>query len=372
MKVLFLTNVPSPYRVNFFNELGKLCDLTVIFEKRMSDERDSSWGNYVFANFKGIFLKGLSINTDTAICLGVTKYLKRNNYDFIICSNFSSPTGILAVVYMQMHKFKYYLETDGGSPKNGKGLKERLKKKIINGAEGYFSTGQENDKYFLAYGATKERIYRYPFTSLYDRDLFDRPASNEELTLLRKELQIQEKYVIISVGRFSYLNGYGKGYDVLIKAAEKLPKDIGWYVVGGQPTDEFRKILEESELNNFHFVDFKLKDELKKYYRASDLFVLMTVGEAWGLVINEAMACGLPIITTNKCIAGVELIQNDKNGYIVSVGDVDGLVDKINKAIYNKDDLIQMGTQSICTIRDYTFENMAVKHMEILRNINGK
>lgn len=369
MKALFISNIPSPYRVDFFNELGKLCDLTVLFEKRSSDERDSSWNNYKFHHFKGVFLKGLSIKTDTAICFNVVKYLKAGYYDFIICSNYSSPTGFLAVHYLQRHKITYYLETDGGSPKSGKGLKEWLKKKVIKGANGYFSTGQENDRYFLAYGADKGKIYRYPFTSLYNKDVFDKPASIDELALLRKELQIKEKYVIISVGRFSYLNGYGKGYDVLLKAAEKLPDDIGWCVIGGQPTDEFRKMLERAKLTNFHFVDFKLKDELKKYYRASDLFVLMTVGEAWGLVVNEAMACGLPVITTEKCIAGVELIENGRNGFIVPVGSVDELVDRVKKSIYEKDILTKMGEQSICTIKKYTFENMALKHMEILSQI---
>jgi hypothetical protein len=46
MKLLFITNVPSPYRVNFFNELGKLCGLTVLFQKKTSDTRDKSWLNY--------------------------------------------------------------------------------------------------------------------------------------------------------------------------------------------------------------------------------------------------------------------------------------------------------------------------------------
>ena len=64
MKVLFLTNIPSPYRVDFFNEIGKYCDLTVLFEKGFSNERDTSWKNYSFDNFKGIFLKGKSIKTD--------------------------------------------------------------------------------------------------------------------------------------------------------------------------------------------------------------------------------------------------------------------------------------------------------------------
>ena len=125
MKVLFLTNVPSPYRVNFFNELGKYCDLTVVFEKKTSTERDKSWQNYTFENFKGVFLKGVSISTDSAFCFGLKKIIKKGNFDRIICANFSSPTGMRAISYMRRKKIPYFLESDGGVAKNGKGFNQK-------------------------------------------------------------------------------------------------------------------------------------------------------------------------------------------------------------------------------------------------------
>lgn len=369
MKVLFLTNIPSPYRVDFFNELGKSVDLTVVFEKKFSTERDDAWKNYSFTHFKGVFLKGISLGTATVLSFGAIKFVKDKSFDYIICSNFSSPTGFLAVRYMQRHKIAYYIETDGGTPKSGKGFKESLKTKAIKNAEGYFSTSDANDDYFLAYGAKKDKIYRYPFTSLFDADIYRETAAEKEKISLREKLNITEKIVVISVGRFSYLNGYGKGYDVLLKAAADLSKEIGWYVIGGQPTEEFERLLKNSGLTNFHFVDFKLKDQLKEYYRASDLFVLMTVGEAWGLVINEAMACGLPVITTDKCVAGVELIKEGENGYVIPVGDHAALVKLISENVFDPVRLREMGENAIKTIKDYSFENMALAHDRIIKKI---
>ena len=58
MKVLFLSYIPSPYRVAFFNELGKQCELTVVFEKAVNAIRDDSWKDFSFDNFRGIILKG--------------------------------------------------------------------------------------------------------------------------------------------------------------------------------------------------------------------------------------------------------------------------------------------------------------------------
>lgn len=371
MKVLFLTNVPSPYRVEFFNELGKYCDLTVVFEKKTSKERDKSWQNYHFDTFQGIFLKGISISTDTAFCFGLKKIIKKGNFDRIICANFSSPTGMRAISYMRKKKIPYYLESDGGVAKSGKGLKEKIKKHFISGAQGYFSTGKQHDGYYEAYGAEKECIYRYPFTSLFEKDIDKTVLSAPDKRELREKLNIKEEKVVVSVGRFSYLNGYGKGYDVLLKAAKGMDKTVGWYIVGGEPTPEFAAMKADLGLDNVHFIEFLNKERLKEYYRAADAFVLMTVGEAWGLVINEAMACGLPVITTDKCVAGVELVREGNNGYILPVGDHNGLTEKLQE-IFAGDLQTEMGRRSLEFIRLYTIENMAKTHMEIFQRVLSK
>lgn len=363
MKILYLTNVPSPYRVEFFNELGKYADLTVLFEKSTSDERDESWKKYIFKNFKGVILKGYSYKTDSAICVDVIKHLKKEKYDIIVCANFSSITGMLAIEYMRLKKIEYYLESDGGFPKNGRGIKEGIKKHYIKGAKGYFSTGYTHDSYYLAYGAEKEKIYRYPFTSLKEDDVLKKIPSEEEKNNLRNELNIKEKNVVLAVGQFIYR----KGFDILIKTAQNLLEDTGLYFVGGEPTEEFLKLAKENGEQKIHFVGFKLKKELEKYYKAADVFVLPTREDIWGLVINEAMAKGLPIITTEKCIAGLELVRNGENGYIVPVDDVDEISDKIN-IVLSGENSNNMGKNSLETIRNYTIEEIVKNHLQVFES----
>lgn len=358
MKVLFLTNVPSPYRVDFFNELGKHCELTVLFEKQTSDERDDSWKNYTFENFKGIFLKGKSYKTDGAICFGVLKYLKRGAFDHIVCTNFSSPTGMMAIEYMRLKKIEYYLESDGGFPKNSKGFKEALKKHFIKGAKGYFSTGATHDSYYLAYGAKKERIHRYPFTSLKSEDLLAQVLTHKEKITLRKELGMHEENIVLCVGQFIHR----KGIDVLIKAAKQFSKNTGVYVVGGTAPQEYIELARG--MDNIHFVSFKLKDELKKYFMAADVFVLPTRNDIWGLVINEAMSLGLPVVTTDKCIAGIELVKDGFNGFIVPVDNEDAVADKVCQIIEGKTDSV-MGQNALEVISDYTFNGMADAHIKV-------
>jgi glycosyltransferase involved in cell wall biosynthesis len=361
MKMLFLTNVPSPYRVDFFNELGKHCDLTVLFEKKTSAERDKSWKKYKFNTFQGVFLKGKSISVDTAFCPEVIQYVKDRSFDHIICTTFTDPTGMYAIQYMKRHHIPYYLECDGGFAKDGKGIKEKIKKLFISGAKGYFSTGPSCDAYYIQYGADMSKIYRYPFTSLYERDILKNPPTQYEKKQLRKKLEMPEDKIIVSVGRFSYQGGYGKGFDLLINSALKIP-DTGIYIIGDEPTEEFLKMREKKNASNAHFIGFKNKSELSEYYRAADLFVLPTREDVWGLVINEAMAHALPIITTDKCGAGLTLVKEGKNGYIVPANNVECLVESMRKIIDNESLCRSCGTESLNIIRQYTIEKMVEHH----------
>lgn len=363
MKILYMVNVPSPYMVNYFNELGKYCELTVLFDKATSTERDDSWKEYNFKNFKGIILKGVSTDVDAAFCPSVIKYLKKDVYDYIFISNMATPTGIIAIEYLRWKKIDYFLESEGGFAKDGKGFKEKIKKHIMSGAKLYFSTTPVGDEYFLMYGATKDKLVKYPFTSIYEKDILKKVLDTEEKMALRHELKMQEEKIIISVGRFIPL----KGFDVLLRAFAGLDNNVGLYIVGGdKPTDEYVQIISELKIKNVHFIPFKLTEELNKYYEASDIFVLPTRSDVWGLVINEAMAKGLPIITTDHCIAGTEMI--DGNGYVIPVNDDEILHKKIKELLLDDDKRNEMSEKSLFRIHEYTFEKMAKVHMDFLTN----
>ncbi len=361
MKILFITNVPSPYRVEFFKEFGKHCELTVIFEKSTSDERDNSWKNYNFDGFNGIILKSLKSSVDKAFCPSVIKYLNSKKFDRIIVSDIASLTGMFAIQYMKMFRIPYYIEGDGAFAKSGKGFKEAIKRYLIKGAKGYFSTSEMHDEYYLTYGAKKSEIYRYPFTSLKESDILDKVPEYEEKVNLRKELNMTEEHMVLAVGQFIHR----KGFDVLLNSAKMLSKNIGIYFVGGEPTEQYFKIKEENNLENVHFIGFKQKQELKKYYLASDIFVLPTREDIWGLVINEAMACGLPVITTDRCIAGLELVENDFNGYIVSTEDSKAIAVSIDKILNDQTLAERMSFNSLEKIRNYTIEKMAETHKSV-------
>ena len=168
--------------------------------------------------------------------------------------------------------------------------------------------------------------------------------------------------IAISIGQFIRR----KGFDVLLRAWAQEPKEDHLYIIGAQPTEEYLELKDSLGLDNVHFEGFKCKEELKEYYQAADLFILPTREDIWGLVINEAMANGLPVITTDRCVAGLELVRDGVNGYIIPVDDVDILVKRIHQIAENSELQMSMKQASLATISEWTIENMAKKHIEVL------
>ena len=153
----------------------------------------------------------------------------------------------------------------------------------------------------------------------------------------------------------------------LIQIADQIRhQDVGIYIVGDEPTEEFKKIKEVNKLDKIHYIGFKDKIELAEYYAAADIFILLTRGDVWGLVINEAMMFGLPIISSDKCIAGLEMINDAENGFIVSLNNNAEIIEKINELLFNQDIYDRIAKNNIRKAAEYTFERMVEIHINLL------
>ncbi len=370
--VLFICNYPSPYRVDFWNELGKHVQLTVVFTETLDEQthRSTDWFKTDFVNFEAHFLSNI-------VKIGKLRYYRdifsiiRKGYSHIIIGGYASPTMMLAIDYMRSKRIDFYMEADGGLIIQENIAKYYIKKHFISGAKCWLSSGKATTSYFLHYGAKPDAIIPYYFSSQWEKDLENanrlRQSNRAEL---RAQLGVTEQYMLLSVGRFSYNKGYGKGYDVLCKAASKIDRHIGVYIIGDEPTNEFLKMKENMNLTNVHFIGFKKKDDLAYYYAASDVFILLTRSDVWGLVINEAMSFGLPVITTDKCGAGISLIENGYNGYIVPAGDIESAEKAISEMFSNPQKMVKMGVLSRERISKYTIENMVEAHLKFFKDMH--
>ncbi len=139
---------------------------------------------------------------------------------------------------------------------------------------------------------------------------------------------------------FAGLNGARKGIHYLMRAWKELKlKDSELMLVGGVqfPEDWFRKNLDG--INYIQNVPHKL---LNRYYCQASVFVFPSLVEGFGMVLLEAMACGLPIIATPNT-AGPDLIEDGKEGFIIPIRDVEALKEKLEWCSENPEALREMG-----------------------------
>ncbi|MDI9520815.1 MAG: glycosyltransferase family 4 protein [Bacillota bacterium] len=368
LKILFVTNLPSPYRVDFFNELGKSLKLTVFFERHFASNRDSKWKSEKAKHYIEVYSKAKPIGTDKSCGLDLIREIRKKDYDRLIISNYGSPSVMMAILYCNLFKVEYIMEHDGGFNKKDNFFKGLLKRALLKSAAAHFTTCNEHIKYLLSIGVLQNRIFKYPFTSVHLHDVLAKPITKEEKKQIKRKLGIVEEKIILSVGQFIYR----KGFDLLIEAARDMDPSIGVYIVGGVPPKEYINLRDKYMLGNVHFIDFKSKEVLRDWYCATDLFVLPTREDIWGLVINEAIANGQPIVTTNRCIAGLELVHEEVNGFIVPSDDVAALSNAI-KYIMNNDELRKnMSLESLCIAKDYTIEAMAQWHINLFDRMQKK
>lgn len=343
-KILFIYNIPSPYRVEFLNELNKNIDFKVVFENETASHRNEKWlakhkiinNNYYFIN--NSILKFFQLLYD--ICKSNT----------VILGGYSTKKSMLLIIFMNIINKKFILNADGGFIKEESKFKYRLKKYFINSAKYWLSTGRKTSEYLKHYGANEKEIFVYPFTSVHLNDI-----------IKNKKSKSKDEMTVLFVGSFNKEKGINK----LLKAAVYL-KNIDFIFIGGKPSSYQQEL--GRKISNITFIEHIGKLELINYYKLADLFVFPTYSDVWGLVINEAMAQGLPIITTDKCIAGIEMIKSDDIGKIIPVNtSAEKLAEYIDNAACNYENF---NTNKIINIaHEYTIEKMAEAHIKIIDKV---
>jgi glycosyltransferase involved in cell wall biosynthesis len=116
-----------------------------------------------------------------------------------------------------------------------------------------------------------------------------------------------------------------------------------------------------SPYTNIHFMPFQSQTIMPVIYRIGDMFILPSQGpgETWGLVINEAMACGLPVAATDKCGSAIDLIEEGKNGYLFRSNDVEGLSKILTGFVADIEKSKEMGRNSKERIKKFSYEILA-------------
>ncbi len=223
--------------------------------------------------------------------------------------------------------------------------------------------GTNNKNYFLKHRLLEKQLIFAPHA--IDNQRFSDDTENKyELKAIewRRDLGYKDNdIVILFAGKFEPK----KNPEILIKAVNQITKSpnhqiIKLLIVGNGVLEEKLKNIAKNN-SNIKFIPFQNQTKMPVLYRAADVYCLPSKGpgETWGLAVNEAMACARPVIVSNKVGCAVDLIKEGHNGWIFKHDDIKDLVNKIQKAVNDKENLKCMGINAENFIANWSFEKIA-------------
>lgn len=206
------------------------------------------------------------------------------------------------------------------------GLKRRLREllitRVLAHTDHVLAIGTRNREFFLKRGFPAGRIGLMPYC--VDNDHFRERARSADLERLRAELGMQEGRPVILYASKLTLRKHG---DDLLEAYARLPEPRPYllFVGDGELREPLMHRAEKDRLIDVRFPGFRNQSELPAFYALADVFVLPSINETWGLVVNEAMNAGCAIIVTDQVGSGADLVRDGENGFVVPSRNVDAL-----------------------------------------------
>jgi len=233
--------------------------------------------------------------------------------------------------------------------------------------------GRANRDFYLGYGIPEERIF--PCRYFVDNRRFQEQAAalRGRREALRAEWGIPEHAVcFLFAGK---LEPKKRIMDLLgaVERIGNIRNDIFLLVAGsGELMAEARRVSAERYLP-VAFAGFLNQTEIARAYVAADCLVLPSdFGETWGLVVNEAMVCGLPALVSDRVGCGADLVEEGVTGAIFPCGDVEKLARLMGDLAGNRDRLVRMGARAREKVREYSVEHAVAGTMEAISAVMGR
>jgi glycosyltransferase involved in cell wall biosynthesis len=210
-----------------------------------------------------------------------------------------------------------------------KPLPKRLAKRMVLGRwisrfSGYLTVGKLNEEYYRFYGADSSRFF--PVRHFVDNECFASRAATADIVKIRKNWRIPESStVFLFAGKFVDKKRPMDAIRAIEKASTR-GNDVHLLMVGDGKLRQSCAEYSESKRLPVTFTGFLNQSEIASAYACADVLVLPSAyAETWGLVVNEAMSCGLPAIVSDRVGCGPDLVYSGQTGTVFPARDVEAL-----------------------------------------------
>jgi glycosyltransferase involved in cell wall biosynthesis len=358
MRLAVLNLVPTPYREPLYQALGETPGLVVRVFYAQSRDSLRGW-NALQGRYDRVQLRcftpefAYAIPVIGMINTGLAGHFRRFSPDCLLIYGYSYLTQMLAMRWAIRRGVPYLLWGDSNthtleSTGPGAALKGKVLRYFCCRAAGALTIGTENEQFWSHYGIEPERQFRSPLAVDNHRFAAEASRIRREKMMQRRRLGLPPGRLLLYVGRFAPEKNLGG----LLEALAALRRDgdscFSVALVGDGPEKRrLERLIRRLDLRGVLFCGFRRQEELPVYYGVADALVLPSLYEPWGLVVNEAMASGLPVLVSKTAGCCRDLVEEDANGWSLDPKDLDSIVGRLRAfSRMNDEQLEHMGGRS--------------------------
>ncbi len=363
-RMALITELIAPYRIPVFNALARReeIELHVIFLSR-TDSSIRHWRVYeeeiqfsydVLPSWRRRVGKfNILLNR------GLAESLRKFAPDVIVCGGYNYVSSWQALRWAKKRcvPFVLWCESTGYDRRNKRAPMEFLKAMFVGSCDGFVVPGQSARDYLLSLGAKAEDISVAP--NAVDTALFASVGAEvrHHEAELRAQLALPERYFLF-VGRLVPGKGVFELVDAYAQLSHVVRSQVGLVFAGeGTARAELESRARYIHPGRVHFTGFVHREALAAYYALAECFVFPTQTDPWGLVVNEAMACGLPVICSQVAGCAADLVH--ENGRLFSPGNLAELGFAMEEIATHSHIRERMARESLEVIQTYSPERCA-------------
>jgi len=288
----------------------------------------------------------------------IWKEIKNGEYNVIWIHGYSFCAFIIALFAGKFFKKKVFLRGETHLNLKRKFLKQKLHEFLVRFLfkfyDGFLAIGTANKEYYEAMGVSQEKIFLVPYT--IDNDFFKVQRDNND-----QVKQSTLKKIDKSLPTLLFASKFMKRKNpMLLLEASKILTDKNFhhnmvFIGSGEMLPKMMEYISNHQLNHIFLEGFVNQSQLPKIYAESDIFILPSENEPWGLIVNEVMAAGMPIVISSEIGCSKDLVKEGINGYTFETNNLDELVLHLEDMISNSEKTKLMGEKSKHIISKWSY-----------------
>lgn len=373
-RLTLLTNFIPPYKVPLFERLGaSFAQFRVLISTEMEPNREweARWGRIDVVRQKSWMFrqpwkhpKGFEDSVYVHVPYDTLPQLWRSRPDLVISGELGLRT-VFARIYRMLNPRSRLViwATLSESSEQGRGrLRNLLRRWLLRGADGFIVNGQSGERYLRSVAPIRVPVFHVPYAC--DTRLFEPVAE-------RREAPAALASRLVYVGRLIPLKGLGLFLQVVRRWAELHPqRSLEFTLIGDGPLR--REIEQEVYPPNLKVVckGAVPYERVAEAYAEADFSVFPTLADEWGLVVNESLACGLPMLGSLYSQAVEELILDGNNGWHLVPDDLEASYRALDKALSSSQETRQrMSRAARQSVANLTVPQVAERVIAAARSV---